>query len=438
MLRVASSGGAARSGAGGWGLFLVVVRSGRAAGSGSAAGVGAGWSCRGHDLTAADLSCRSRRGADRAEPDGTAARPFVDLQRSIYDLEAGDALLLHEGDYSGEFNIEVHGTGSAPVVIAAAPGEHPVLYSADWQVFRLSGAQHVEIRGLELVGDPDAFPDGNGIGLYEQSRHIRVIDNVIHDFGGGGVSINQSGPVHVEGNTIYRVAATSRFRDSGISLYQLIGEPSGGWENIVRGNTVWGAENTVPDEEGNITDGNCIIVDDGRHTQRGSQEPVYEGWTLVENNLCVGNGGRGVHVYLSDRVLVRNNTLVGNGLTGDLYGRPAELSANRAASIEFRDNAVIVTDGVAAVGVERSDSVVFQNNIVQGRVDFATAATGGEGLIVVDDLGLVAPDPLDPTSGDYRPQPGSPLVDAATGGPDLDLAGIERGSTPDVGAFEAG
>ena len=49
-----------------------------------------------------------------------------------------------------------------------------------------------------------------------------------------------------------------------------------------------------------------------RRTQRDLADPVYDGTSLIENNVIFDNEGRGVHVYFSDRVLVRNNTAYHN------------------------------------------------------------------------------------------------------------------------------
>src|SRR5690606_28348034 len=58
-------------------------------------------------------------------------------------VRAGDTLLLHEG-YHGDVAIE-HAYNSAPITVAAAPGEQPRLRS-----LRLRSAQHWIVRGLSI------------------------------------------------------------------------------------------------------------------------------------------------------------------------------------------------------------------------------------------------------------------------------------------------
>ena len=93
-----------------------------------------------------------------------------------------------------------------------------------------------------------------------------------------------------------------------------------GFHNVVRNNICFG--NRVIDLPGNPepahTDGNGIIIDDFRNTQlpdvgqygqlksrKSATNYVFN--TLVENNLSYGNGGKGIHIFLSDNVTVRNN-----------------------------------------------------------------------------------------------------------------------------------
>ena len=49
-------------------------------------------------------------------------------------------------------------------------------------------------------------------------------------------------------------------------------------------------------------------MDDFHNSQNGSAAGNYPFTTLVENNLVYGNGGKGIQVFLSDNVTIRNNT----------------------------------------------------------------------------------------------------------------------------------
>jgi parallel beta-helix repeat protein len=107
------------------------------------------------------------------------------------------------------------------------------------------------------------------------------------------------------------------------------------WVNVISSEKEWDEKNICYSNElhvatgaesggsGNtLTDGNGIIIDSMRDSRKnalikhqldknGPKEP-YRGRTLIENNLVYNNGGRGVHVFRSEKVDVINNTCYGN------------------------------------------------------------------------------------------------------------------------------
>ena len=123
----------------------------------------------------------------------------------------------------------------------------------------------------------------------------------------------------IEGNTVHDNAMRSHYQGSGITLFQARGPVNGGnaFTNVIRGNYVYGNRNEVRHRDGRLTDGNCIILDK-------FDEVGYTGRTLIENNVCAENGGRGIHAYRSSNFVARNNTLWQN--MGSGRSRPAEAS----------------------------------------------------------------------------------------------------------------
>lgn len=59
--------------------------------------------------------------------DGSIARPWRTMQHGVRRLEPGDTLYLREGVYHEKVYLTRSGTAEAPIVIAAYPGELPVL-----------------------------------------------------------------------------------------------------------------------------------------------------------------------------------------------------------------------------------------------------------------------------------------------------------------------
>ena len=61
---------------------------------------------------------------------GSLAKPFATLQTAVVHLAPGDTLLLRQGTYYGAVQITQSGTATAPISLAAYPGENPLLDGA--------------------------------------------------------------------------------------------------------------------------------------------------------------------------------------------------------------------------------------------------------------------------------------------------------------------
>jgi hypothetical protein len=71
---------------------------------------------------------------------GTLTQPFATVQHGVNQLLAGDTLLLRAGNYHEDVTVPSSGTSSAPITIAAYPGEIPTLLGAQavtgpWTVY---------------------------------------------------------------------------------------------------------------------------------------------------------------------------------------------------------------------------------------------------------------------------------------------------------------
>ena len=149
----------------------------------------------------------------------------------------------------------------------------------------------------------------------------------------------------MEYNVVRHCALTGPWGQSGISFWQAIAldrEP--GFHIIVRGNILW--DNSNPP---NGTDGNGLIIDDFRNTQHGSTNGIYPNDTLVENNIAYHNGARGIHVFLSDHVVLRNNTAYHNNWdnTNDATWR-GELSCMNSSDVKWYNNIAVASSAVNA------------------------------------------------------------------------------------------
>lgn len=267
--------------------------------------------------------------------------------------------------------------------------------------------------------DPGQYPMGIGI---MSSHHVRVASNHVHDVGGGGIGMVWSNHVRVEANWVHGTSRWAPNATSAISFFQSSNDGGGnnpdGFSNYAVGNVVWNNYMEVPGPDGQFTDGHCVLVDSGRDTNS-------QGGTYIANNICVRNGGSGVGVYRSDNVLAVNNTLVENDRKST--DSAAEMRAQLANNVVFRNNIVRPTAGMAVNGVYQATAVSFDHNLYVA----PAAAYVGAGDIVDANarmgFGIV-------------PDGGGPAINSgnAASAPAADLMGTGRKGAPDRGALELG
>lgn len=145
----------------------------------------------------------------------TESSAFKTIQKAVSVSKPGDIILVKNGTYRNDADyvvayINTSGTSDAWITIRAFPGDKPKIKFNGWGAFRFSnGASYWEVSGFEIEGNNSAvdyqyalsqkdvanpLTNGNGIsidGRYDvggKPHHIRIINNIIHDAGGGGVT----------------------------------------------------------------------------------------------------------------------------------------------------------------------------------------------------------------------------------------------------------
>jgi parallel beta-helix repeat protein len=302
----------------------------------------------------------SPTGDDRAA--GDADHPFSTIQHAADIVLPGDTVLIVSGTYRQK-DVILISHGGAPdawVTFAAPPGAHPIIDApTPWTVIDVRNTAYVELRGLEVTAAPNPVPAGkneghNGIsGNY--SHHLRFIDCVVHDCDGGGIGTGYCDYVTIENCRAYNNAYHNIWNCSGISLWEGRDfDTAPGYHNIIRGNVSYHNENKGPTfmYGGKLTDGNGLIYD----TCRG------QGATLIENNLCYDNGGRGIHAFMSDNITIRNNTVYKNGRTNGDAGIRAVGCNNvfiEKNIIVGRQGQIFDNDGQLGVNVAYKSNFIF-------------------------------------------------------------------------------
>jgi serralysin len=244
---------------------------------------------------------------------GLQSQPFASIHRALHVSRPGDTIHVAPTlTYTGPVWIATSGTAQAPITIkgeGTGADLVKIVGSNSFGIQVAAGVSYVTIQGFDV----SAPGDHAGIFLSPGTSHIIVNGNRVHDSGSSGIGAVNADYVTISNNVVYNNAfVTTSSCGSGISLYQLRNsDDSTAIKNYVLNNIVFKNTNTPGGPCGD-SDGNGVIVDDSRNTQHNSPYGPYLGATLVANNVVYKNGGRGIHVYSSDNVIVSNNTLYEN------------------------------------------------------------------------------------------------------------------------------
>jgi parallel beta-helix repeat protein len=392
--------------------------------------------------SAADLYVDGSDGHDSAP--GTQTQPFETIGHGVQTLQPGDTLHILSGVYYEGVAVTVSGTEQQPIIITGDGPTRPVVKNLE-DAFSISGS-YIQLLNVEAI----SLGEGSGIAIGKGNHHVRIAGDVGHDSGCGGIAAQQTDYITIEDNVVYGNAQRSPYQCSGISIYQAKAiDQKPGFHNIIRRNISYANMNLVVDDRithsgGKTTDGNGIIIDDFRNTQGATGNGPYAPGTLVENNLAFDNGGRGINVFLSDNVLVRNNTAYFNLKDKNLIGpRNAEISVTNASKVTVVNNIAIARDKKSfALMDSTSNGDAWDWNLTFGGgryyAEHGDARWGGHNMFDVDPKLHAAS--TDPTTADFHPRPESPVIAAGApeGAPSDDLDGHPRAKDqpPTIGAYE--
>lgn len=342
-------------------------------------------------------------------------KPFRTLQRAADLTRPGDTVLAMNGLYTKpgftgteEFtevlDIRRSGTPEKYIQYRAFPGHKPhIKLDNNYAGIRISAA-YIVIDGFTVEGNiPNLSPDEalrrallppaqiaeglnnnifNSNGIYalprdgQKPHHLILRNNHVFNCPATGIAGNGADYVRIENNLVHNNAYYSAYATSGVSFYQnRNSDDSTAAKMFVRNNVIYGNENKVPfwfsnqDDPGQrvITDGNGVIVDDGRNTQSfvGDASVAYKGTTVIENNLIYDNGGRAVNIYSSDNVVVRYNTTYRNARTVS-SAINSELAVGDAADVAVQSNIVVPRPDRKPLETYNTSRVTFENNLFSG------------------------------------------------------------------------
>jgi parallel beta-helix repeat protein len=398
--------------------------------------------------TASDYYVDGRTGSDSNQ--GTSDAPFRSFGRAISMLAPGDKLTVAGGRYTEPLMLTKSGTAQQPIIVI---GEGTPLIETAADAIVITGS-YVELSGFEA----HSLGGGSAIAVGKRNHHVRISDNVARDSGCGGIALLQTDYVTIEHNRVFGNSRRAPWQCSGISIYQAMNfDHAEGVHNVIRRNLVYDnmdmvVDNKISNSGGKTTDGNGIIFDDSRHSQGDISDPAYDGLTLIENNIVFDNGGRGIHIFSSDHVVVRNNTCYHDVKDPNLAGRQtqAEFMAVDASDVRFVNNiAAPRDDTVFGFLTAQAKDIVWDFNLIVGGASPAGSLPSGvearkgwgaHNIVEADGDVFVAPS-VDPQAADFHLRPGSRAIGAGSSSdsPRDDFSGASRPSTEpiDLGALQS-
>ena len=378
-----------------------------------------------------------------------AGFPYATVQAAVDAATPGDVVLVHDGDYEEDLELDQSGSANARIAIQPAPGASPTitgrvtLDGAFWDLVDLTlvarpGARGIRLRGddnrilgVELSGGDSNGIDGGGLRNEVRDCHIHDFDagqsdahcivlnpgaedwiiagNDIHDCSGDALQLFSSGVetsirnLLVEDNHMYFTRALQR-TENAIDV-------KNGDGLVFRRNLMHG-----------FPDNKVVVFQKGPVNIELSCNEMYDGFTGVEFR---GEDGGTVQ-----NVVFRQNLMHG-------YSSYAlKFDGTEGAEVFNNTFVAIGSDGLRIEGAGLNGGMVRNNLWVDtGSVEAGMFDADHNGFFnASSDIGSpsdVMADPL--LDAAYQLDAGSPMVDAG-----LDVGLPFQGSAPDIGWHEVG
>jgi parallel beta-helix repeat protein len=387
---------------------------------------------------------------------------FATIQHAADQSLPGDTIWVNDGIYNEAVVVKNSGFENLWITFKAI-NQYKAVVSNSWGDCFKADANYIAIDGFSLT---TSAMYGSGIAGVQGRHHLTALNNYIHDCGQSGIQSYDNDYLIFENNICTRNGWIMPHAGSGISVYGgFRSDNKPGIRNIVRNNICFANDNGPNTAK---TDGNGIIIDDLMCTQEWHNADLCKlndynvAKTLVEGNLCFNNGGRGIQVFLSVNVIVRNNTCFHNSTRQDESTWRGEIGVSNSDSLIIVNNiAVCNTNMKAPVSQHNSSYLMAQfgghstkNIIFKNNLSFNTAnqtdqsfrnLIGTSNVVLTDNLLAVDPHFMvassDSAVADFRLANGSPAIDHGTldyGYHAFDIDGKNRvlGTTIDLGSYE--
>jgi pectate disaccharide-lyase len=202
---------------------------------------------------------------------GTVNAPWASIQKAVDNVKPGGTVYIKGGVYHQ--TIRIHGSGTDDlnyITVKSAPGEQVVLDGTGMKidsdgVVLIDGQSYIRVEGLQITNFRTKAEGTAGIKVQGASRHVKLINNRIHDLGidyGGskvgdahgiavyGTSEIPAEDIEISGNELYnlRLGSSEALAVNGnVRHFEIIGNSVHDCDNI--GIVIIGFEHVSPDPE---------------------------------------------------------------------------------------------------------------------------------------------------------------------------------------------
>ena len=297
----------------------------------------------------------------------TVDRPKQTIQQAVDFAEEGTTIFVLNGDYpnqnynTGNLNnpATVSISNQKDLILRNYPGHKPIITFDGIAGIEINDSENIEIKGFEIEGPcgqlsnaqsksnqqikSDMF-NGAGIDIQQDSHHIRITNNKIHDASSSGIRSNKNDYVSLINNEIYKNTQCSSNGPAGIDIqnpkpFDIVSDITkiGVINNLVYDNynevpffdenysnplyvinnqidvprPNYGTSNNGPD--GFITDGAGIKI--SISNSNGGADSYPDGNMQISDNIINRNGQEGILIENTDRVEIFDNIIAWNGMT---------------------------------------------------------------------------------------------------------------------------